>query len=65
MTIKQEKEEGVDAKDLDSNSDQGAATAAVPDATQKQGAKRRTKTGCLSESGLFPCTPSSPMDSWY
>jgi hypothetical protein len=51
MSPKQEEEEDeVAIKDLDSRSEEDEATAGATDATRKQSAKRRTKTGCLSKS---------------
>jgi hypothetical protein len=50
MSPKREEEEAVDVKDPSIKSEDESAPAAAPDATRKQAAKRRTKTGCLSES---------------
>ena len=47
MSPASEDEEKPDVKDSGNKPDDVAAT----DATQKQAAKRRTKTGCLSECG--------------
>ena len=49
MTVKKEEGDTFDVKESSSGSDEEVATAAASDAAQKQAAKRRTKTGCLSE----------------
>ncbi|ETI27430.1 hypothetical protein G647_09620 [Cladophialophora carrionii CBS 160.54] len=48
MSPKREDEESVEVKDPSIKSEDESAPAAVPDATRKQAAKRRTKTGCLT-----------------
>jgi hypothetical protein len=60
MSPKQEEEDEVVIKDIDSRSEEDEATAGATDATRKQSAKRRTKTGCMSKSmyhRLSTCLP--------
>ena len=52
MSPKQEEEEYPDVKDSSIKSEDESPPA-VADATHKQAAKRRTKTGCLSMSAIL------------
>ena len=52
MSPKQEEEEFHDVKDASIKSEDEASPTAAADATHKQAAKRRTKTGCLSKFAL-------------
>ena len=52
-STKEGEEELVDVKEASIKSEDEASPTAATDATQKNAAKRRTKTGCLSEYPLL------------